>query len=340
MTEPLALSVRAVTAGYPGVDVLRGVDLEVPVGTLAAVLGSSGGGKTTLLRCIAGFHPVLAGTIRLGDRVVAGDGIDVRPERRRVGLVPQDGSLFGHLTVASNVGYGLDRAARRGGRVGEMLELVGLADLAARMPAELSGGQQQRVALARALAPGPTLVLLDEPFTALDAGLRAEVRAQVRDALRAAGATALLVTHDQQEALGATDLVAVLRDGRMVQTAPPRTIYREPVDLGVATFVGDAVVLPATVRAGVAATALGPVPVAGPDGPGRVLLRPEQLRLVPAVGAGAGRVLDAVFHGHDTTVVVDVGGVLVRCRTTDGAPPATGAAVDVGVCGPARLYPG
>jgi iron(III) transport system ATP-binding protein len=337
-----ALSVRGVHAGFPGAPVLHGVDLEVPDGALAAVLGTSGGGKTTLLRCIAGFHPVAEGRIRVGDRTVAGDGVDEPPERRRVGLVPQDGALFSHLTVAGNVGFGLDRAGRRGGRVAEMLDLVGLADLADRRPGELSGGQQQRVALARALAPAPALVLLDEPFTALDASLRGEVREQVRAALRAAGATAVLVTHDQEEALGIADVVAVLRAGRIVQAGSPRAVYGEPVDVGVGTFVGDAVVLPATVRSGRASTVLGEHAVPAPDGAGRVLVRPEQLRLgLPGPGRGRpGRVVEVVFHGHDTTVVLDVGGTRVRCRTADPDAPGPGSEVDVEVSGPVRFYTG
>jgi iron(III) transport system ATP-binding protein len=337
-----ALVVRGVRAGHPGRPVLWGVDLVVPAGSLVAVLGGSGCGKTTLLRAIAGFHPVDAGTIHLGDRLVAGAGTDVAPERRRVGLVPQEGALFGHLTVAGNVGFGLDRAARRGSRVDEVLELVGLAGFGRRRPDELSGGQQQRVALARALAPEPALVLLDEPFTALDAGLRAEVREQVRAALRAAGATAVLVTHDQQEALGAADLVAVLRAGRVVQCGPPRALYGEPADLGVGAFVGEAVVLPATVRAGRAVTALGGFPVPGPDAVGHVLLRPEQLVLGPP-GDVPATVVEVVFHGHDTTVVLAVdgafGGALVRCRTAEPAAPAVGDRVRVAVRGAARFYP-
>ncbi|MCY7341022.1 MAG: ABC transporter ATP-binding protein [Pseudonocardia sp.] len=239
--------------------------------------------------------------------------------------------------MADNVGFGLGRAARRGPRVGELLELVGLAGYGRRMPDELSGGQQQRVALARALAPEPALVLMDEPFTALDAGLRAEVREQVCAALRAAGATAVLVTHDQQEALGAADIVAVLREGRVAQAGPPRTVYAEPADVGVGTFVGEAVVLVATVRAGRAGTVLGELDVAGADGAGRVLVRPEQLRL--GVGGGPATVVEVLFHGHDTTVVLDAQGQLVRCRTADPAP-GVGEQVDVSVQGPVRFYPG
>jgi len=338
-----ALQVSGVRAGYGATEVLHGVDLEVLAGTFAAVLGESGCGKTTLLRAIAGFHPLDAGSIRLAGREVAGPGVDLAPERRRIGLVPQEGALFGHLSVAGNVGFGLPRAQRRGARVAEMLELVGLAGYGLRMPAELSGGQQQRVALARALAPAPTLVLLDEPFAALDAGLRAEVREQVRAALAAAGTTAVLVTHDQQEALGMADVVAVLRDGRVVQAATPRQLYGEPADIGVGTFVGEAVVLAATVIGGHADTALGrvPVPAGVLDGEGRVLLRPEQLRLSPPQGAPVrARVVEVVFHGHDTTVLLDVDGIAVRCRTAEPTAPDVGARVDVGVSGTARFYPG
>ncbi|WP_214369632.1 ABC transporter ATP-binding protein [Pseudonocardia sp. H11422] len=337
-----ALRVTGLTAGYPGTQVLHGVDLEVPAGALAAVLGGSGCGKTTLLRAIAGFHPVEGGSVHLAGRLVAGGGVDVPPERRRVGLVPQEGALFGHLTVARNVGFGLDRAGRRSGRVEEMLDLVGLAGYDKRMPSELSGGQQQRVALARALAPAPALVLLDEPFTALDAGLRAEVREQVRAALRAAGATAVLVTHDQQEALGAADVVAVLRDGRVVQAGPPREVYSTPADVGVGESVGEAVILPATVSRGRATTVLGTLPVPGAaDGVGQVLLRPEQLRLDgtgrPGVGA---TVVEVVFHGHDTTVLLDLEGRTVRCRTMDAGGLRVGQRTEVRVDGSARFFAG
>lgn len=315
---------------------LHGVDLDVAAGAVVAVLGGSGSGKTTLLRVVAGFHPVDAGSVHIAGRLVAGSGTDVAAEHRGVGLVPQDGALFGHLTVAGNVAFGLPRRPGRDARVAEVLELVGLPDHARRRPGELSGGQQQRVALARALAPRPALVLLDEPFTALDAGLRAEVREQVCAALRAAGAAAVLVTHDQQEALGAADVVAVLAHGRVVQAGSPRELYSAPVDPEVGAFVGEAVLLTATVRDGVAGTVVGPLPVSGPDGPGRVLLRPEQLRLRPG---GPAVVREVVFHGHDSTVLVDLDGTLLRCRTAGSEPPAVGARVGVAVAGAARFYP-
>ncbi|MEQ3549496.1 ABC transporter ATP-binding protein [Pseudonocardia nematodicida] len=340
-----ALAVRGLHAGHPGTRVLSGVDLTVPAGAVAAVLGGSGCGKSTLLRTVAGFHPIDRGTVHLDGRLVAGDGVEIPPERRRVGLVAQEGALFGHLDVAANVGFGLDRRARRGPRVGEMLELVGLGGFGGRMPAELSGGQQQRVALARALAPAPALVLLDEPFTALDAGLRAGVRAQVRDALVAAGATAVLVTHDQEEALGIADLVAVLRDGRVAQCAPPRDLYDSPADLGVARFVGDAVVLDAHAAAGTATTALGRIPLGpGPrgTGAGQVLVRPEQLRLRPADGDGepTAKVTDVDFHGHDAVVRLDLDGTVLQARTPGSVPLRPGDRVLVEVEGTARFFPG
>ncbi len=206
--------------------VLAGLDLEVPAGSLTAILGPSGSGKTTLLRVLAGFERPDAGLISIGGSPVDGPGVYVAPERRRIGYVPQEGSLFPHLTVAANVGFGLTARGRRSGTVDAMLTTVGLAGFGRRYPHQLSGGQQQRVALARALAIEPAVVLLDEPFASLDARLRAGVRADVQQIFRRAGTTAVLVTHDQDEALSTADRVAVLRDGKIAQCAPPEALYR------------------------------------------------------------------------------------------------------------------
>ena len=249
--------VRGVHKSYGGHRVLRGVDLIIETGSLTAILGASGSGKTTLLRVLAGFERADAGNVTMGDRVVDDGHRHLAPERRRVGYVPQEGALFPHLSVAGNVAFGLDRAARRGGRVNELLELVGLADLGHRYPHQLSGGQQQRVALARALAINPTMVLLDEPFSSLDAALRASVRADVVTALRTAGATALLVTHDQDEALSMADRVAVLRDGVIAQIGAPQQLYDRPADVDLAGFLGEANVVPGRVHDGRIHTALG-----------------------------------------------------------------------------------
>jgi iron(III) transport system ATP-binding protein len=361
------LSVTGLRKSYGPVVALDGVDLDVPAGALMAVLGPSGCGKTTLLRCVAGFERVHGGTIGVAGKLVARSGagagagagaeVHVPPHRRRIAVVPQEGALFPHLSVAGNVGYGLDRAARRSGRVDEVLALVGLPGYGDRMPHQLSGGQQQRVAVARALAPRPPLVLLDEPFSALDAGLRAELRRDVRQALHADGATAVLVTHDQGEALSMADMVAVMHDGRIVQHGPPTAVYREPADPWVARFVGDAVLLPATVDGSVAVTALGrlplqapaPAPVPGTPATVTALLRPEQMRLTSEAGGAGGTggagitatVIRHDFHGHDALVLLRLtDGTQITARVLDSTPPVTvGDQVTISVRGRVRAYP-
>lgn len=342
------LSIRDLHVTLGDRAVLRGVDLEVASGAVAAVLGPSGCGKTTLLRAVAGFVRPDGGEIRVGDTVVAGGGRHLAPERRGVALVPQEGALFPHLTVGDNVAFGLPRAERRRSpRVGEVLALVGLSGFEERRPAELSGGQQQRVSLARALAPYPSLVLLDEPFSALDAGLRESVRSQVREALDRSRTTALVVTHDQDEALSVADTVAVLDRGTIQMHASPQTVYRTPSDLGVARFVGQVVELPARVARGVATTVLGSIPVEGAGTgahDGVVMLRPEQLRLLPAdaLDGVAGEVVGGDYFGHDALVRVRVAGadagdpLVVQVRTL-GVIPERGS-VRVGVTGPARFF--
>ncbi len=349
-----ALRITGLSASYGAVQVLDRVNLSVPSGAFAAVLGPSGCGKTTMFRVVAGFHAATSGTVHLDDRPVVGDGVRVPAERRRVGVVPQEGALFPHLSVAENVGFGLSRGRDRRDRIAAMLELVGLTGAGHRSPHELSGGQQQRVALARALAPRPDVVLLDEPFAALDAGLRQEVRTQVRAALKAEHVTAVLVTHDQEEALSMADTVAVMRDGRIVQQGEPDEVYRHPRDPWIATFVGDAVIVPATVVGGEAVCALGRVPAIphdrsgpGPVGSGippsingdSVLLRPEQLRLVgPGHGIPA-TVEDVVYFGHDALATLRLDGTTVQTRVAGTAIPEIGSTIGVLVDGPGVVYP-
>jgi iron(III) transport system ATP-binding protein len=339
----MPLSIRDLAKSYGGPPVLAGVDLDVPAGSLTAILGPSGCGKTTLLRLIAGFLTPDAGTIRLGDRVVASPDRSVPTARRNVGYVAQEGALFPHLDVAANISFGLPRARRRGGaRVDDLLDLVGLdPSLARRSPHELSGGQQQRVALARALAPEPGVVLLDEPFSSLDAGLRGETGRAVVQALRALDATAVLVTHDQAEALSLADQVAVMRAGRLVQVGAPQALYEAPTDRGVAEFVGAAVVLPATWRDGVAECALGVLPGSVPNGlhPHAVMVRPEQLLLgQPDRAPVRGLVREVSYYGHDASVrlVLEGSGSEVVARVRGSDAPAPGALVGVSVDGPAR----
>ncbi len=344
------LRCTAVAKSYGARAVLQEVDLVVPEGTLTAILGASGSGKTTLLRLIIGFIAPDRGTIAIDGSVVsAADGLHVAPDKRAVGYVAQEGALFPHLTVAENVAFGLPRGERRNGaRTSEALELVGLgSDYAARRPQELSGGEQRRVGLARALAPKPRVVLLDEPFSGLDAHLRAETRAAVTAALAAEGATAVLVTHDQAEALSMGREVAVLRSGRLAQTATPTVLYRAPVDLDVARFVGDAVVVRGTARSGVVECALGRLSTASVDVAGtvEVMIRPEQIQLVPAAGAAGAVPADVIGHeyyGPDVVVQLrlrDDARVPVSARTFDVATPDAGAVVGVVVSGPVAVYP-
>ncbi len=348
--DPVMLRVAGAHKAFGSQPVLRGVDLVVPAGSITTVLGPSGCGKTTLLRLIAGFEEPDEGTIEIAGQLMAGDGRSTPPERRRVGVVPQEGALFPHLDLAGNIGYGLDRAARKSGRIEEMLTLVGLAEMGHRRAHELSGGQQQRAALARALAPGPALVLLDEPFSSLDAAMRLQVRDEVFDVLRLAGATAVLVTHDQQEALSVSDQVAVLLGGRVVQCGEPNQVYALPASLDVATFVGEVVVLPALATDGIAECALGRLALtAGSPANGTVdvVIRPEQFVVSSVASTGApdhtqvaGVVVGHSYFGHDGTVRVALpSGETLTCRLPAGRLPARGARLTVHVATPVVAFP-
>ncbi len=339
-----SLLLDGVTKSFGPVLAVDDVHLSVAPASITAVLGPSGCGKTTLLRMIAGFLEPDAGTIRFDERVVAGDGRSVPPQGRRVGYVPQEGALFPHLDVAANIAFGLPRAQRRSARVPEMLDLVELpVSYASRHPHELSGGQQQRVALARALAPNPTVVLLDEPFSSLDASLRASTGRAVVRALRAAETTAVLVTHDQDEALSLADQVAVMRAGRLVQATNPRDLYRTPADPEVARFVGGAAVLPARVLDGVATCALGRAPIFGecPDGEAQVLVRPEQVRIDGSEASVEARIEEISFYGHDAAVRILVlpDGPALVARVPGLDSPGVGATVKAGIAGRVVAFP-
>ena len=347
-----ALEVRGLTVAFGPQVVLDAVDLRVDQG-ITAVLGSSGCGKTTLLRTVAGFLDPTGGTVGIAGRCVSGDGRSVPSRKRDLGYVPQEGALFPHLDVARNVAFGLPRGQRRGigPRVAELLDLVELPRaLAGRFPHELSGGQQQRVALARALAPRPSLVLLDEPFSSLDAGLREETGRAVVRALRASGAAAVLVTHDQGEALSLADQVAVMARGRFLQVGSPLEVYLSPVDEEVAAFLGHAALIPGVVDRGgespTARCALGQVAVRGvPDaGPATLAIRPEQLQVRPVddVGGVDAVVLDVSFFGHDATVRARVDGYdgFLTARTLADAVPRAGDRVRLRVVGEALCFGG
>jgi iron(III) transport system ATP-binding protein len=311
----LAIDAEDVEKSFGRTRAVDGATLRVERGRLVALLGPSGSGKTTLLRVLAGFEEPDGGRVAIGGRPVAGDGAWVEPERRRIGMVFQEGALFPHLTVEGNVAFG----ASRSGRVAETLELVGLADRARSYPHELSGGERQRVALARALAADPEVVLLDEPFASLDAGLREALREEVAQILRTAGTSALLVTHDQAEALSLAGTVAVMRAGRIEQVGTPEEIYERPASRWLAEFLGDADVLPGTASGGVIECELGKF---GADrrlsGPVDVVIRPESV----AIGSYAERephaeavVVARSFYGHDQLVQLELpSGLRLRSR--------------------------
>jgi len=292
---------HGVSKSFGPVHAVREVSLEVERGELMAVLGPSGCGKTTLLRTIAGFERPDAGSVEVSEDVVAGPGRFVPPERRRIGMVFQDYALFPHLTVTANIAFGLANRPReqRQALTRRTLELVGLQHKAARHPHELSGGERQRVALARALAPEPAVVLLDEPFSNLDATLRAGLRREVELILRDAEATALLVTHDQEEALSLADRLAVMREGRIVQLGAPEEVYVRPASRWAAQFVGEVNVLAGVAHGRGVETELGLFDLRSPaSGSVHVAVRPEQLEL-RADHDGNAEVVAREFRGHD-----------------------------------------
>ncbi len=333
-----AVAAQGIFKSYGDRQVLSGVDLDLPEGTITAVLGPSGCGKTTLLRVLAGFEDPDAGTVRIAGETVAGGTTTVPVHRRRVGLLPQEGALFPHLSVGENVAFGMHRSTRREAqaRVAHWLAVVGLDGIADARPHEISGGQQQRVALARALAARPRVLLLDEPFAALDAGLRIRVREDIATILREAGTTALLVTHDQSEALSLPDSVALLIEGTIAQHSTPADLYARPTSLANARFIGATVELAGIASSGIVHTALGALrarlPVA--DGAAVVVLRPEQLRLGGGPSAAAARVLSCRFYGADTVIHVELSdGGAVQLRSPGETGLAQGSMVSIEVTG-------
>ncbi len=337
-STPLALRTLSLAKRFGDVVAVDDVTLELHRGEFLGVLGPSGCGKTTLLRLVAGFERPDAGGIEIDGRAVSGPRRNLPPESRRIGMVFQESALFPHLDVGGNIAFGLPRRARET-RVAELVALVGLAGLQHRMPHELSGGQQQRVALARALAPDPALILFDEPFSSLDATLRAQLRGEVRDILRIAGATALFVTHDQGEALEISDRVAVMRAGRIEQISTPDELYLRPINRFVAGFVGEANLLPGEVRHGEVQTLVGRFRAAGDalaDGTrAEVLLRPEQLHMLPVARLSSPArpesvltIVRRVFHGSEVHHVLrSESGLEIEAATPSSATLAVGTQV-------------
>jgi iron(III) transport system ATP-binding protein len=296
---------------------IRGVNLQVEEGGFLALLGPSGCGKTTLLRLIAGFEIPDRGTVAVGGKTVSGSGVFVPPEKRRVGVVFQDYALFTHLDVTANIAYGLPRSRNRSERVREMLSLVNLEGFEHRMPHELSGGEQQRVALARALAPGPAVLLLDEPFSNLDADLRARIRVDVKDILVKAETTAIFVTHDQEEAFFMGDRVGVMNAGQLEQIDLPEAIFHRPATPFVAQFVGVADFLAGEVQDNTIATELSRLPLRQklPEGTKmKVMVRPDFIDIRPAEN-GLGIIVQRVFQGINYLYRVKLpSGATIQCQ--------------------------
>ena len=347
------LTVQGIGKRYGALTALADIEIAAAAGSRTAIVGPSGSGKTTLLRIIAGFETPDAGRIVLDGQLLADGPNTVPPHRRSIGFTAQEGAVFPHLSVGENIGFGLERSLpERDQRILELMDMVELARaMRDQRPHELSGGQQQRVALARALARKPKLMLLDEPFSALDTGLRESMRRAVARTLRAAGVTTLMVTHDQAEALSFADTVAVLRGGRLMQIGEPRTLYLGPRDRATALFLGDALILPAEIADGFAVCCLGRIAVdAGRRGTGEIMLRPEQLRLepVPATVSASlepagcyGRVVDIEFGGAVSLVTVALRdaaypSLLIRCASID-LPPID-AQVRITVRGKAHVF--
>lgn len=335
----ILLELHKVSLHFGSIKAVDDISLKVERGQFVALLGPSGCGKTTTLRLIAGFEWPDSGLIIIKNRIVANETIRVPPEDRRVGMVFQEYALFPHLNVAGNIAFGL-RGADKRERVDEMLALVGLSEYAKRMPHELSGGQQQRIALARALAPAPDILLLDEPFSNLDAALRTQVRAEVRSILKKSGATCIFVTHDQEEALSLADEVAVMFNGQVAQMAEPHRLYSHPANRDVAAFVGEANFLPGEANGERVSCLLGQFPLTrSAHGRVDVLVRPEALRLQDNSSEPNAEITWREFYGHDQRIgIVMNDGTNLVARADSSANYAVGQRVAVEIAGVVQAF--
>ncbi|HEZ1730805.1 TPA: heme ABC transporter ATP-binding protein FbpC [Neisseria meningitidis] len=346
-----ALHIGHLSKSFQNTPVLNDISLSLNPGEILFIVGASGCGKTTLLRCLAGFEQPDFGEISLSGRTIFSKNTNLPVRERRLGYVVQEGVLFPHLTVYRNTAYGLGngkgKTAQERQRIEAMLELTGISELAGRYPHELSGGQQQRVALARALAPDPELILLDEPFSALDEQLRRQIREDMIAALRANGKSAVFVSHDREEALQYADRIAVMKQGRILQTASPHELYRQPADLDAALFIGEGIVFPAALNAdGTADCGLGRLPVqsGAPAGTrGTLLIRPEQFSLHPHSAPTASIhavVLKTTPKVRHTEISLRVGQTVLTLNLPSAPTLSDGISAVLHLDGSALFFPG
>ena len=325
--------------------ILDDLSFSLAEGQIAALLGPSGCGKTTLLRSIAGLIQPSDGTIRFGKQLVSLSSLVMPSHKRKIGYVPQEGALFPHLSVADNIAFGLDRSVFTKDQIRqttkEMLSLIGLQGYESRMPNQLSGGQQTRVALARALAIKPAIILLDEPFSALDEELRDDLRSDVINLLRASKTTAILVTHDREEALVSADVVALMRAGKIVQQGSPEAVYSKPISPAIAVSTGDALVLDAQRLAdGSTSYLFNPAAVGASSESGQIVIRPEEITLDRTISATSpkGRISKIDYYGHDAMVTVEVAGQSIKVRIPGPFDFLVGEEVGVHHTGPVRFF--
>ncbi len=342
-----SLEIRNLGVTFGNSQILQDLSLDVPAGSFAAILGPSGCGKTTLLRAIAGLITPSEGTIRFGKQLVSVSSLVLPPHKRNIGYVPQEGGLFPHLTVADNVSFALGKEVSRAEKnsiVAEMLNLVGLSGFETRSPQELSGGQQTRVALARALAIKPSLVLLDEPFAALDQALRAEISEEVVSLLKKTQTTTIMVTHDREDALVSADLIALMRSGAVVQSGSPADVYSKPISAEVAESTGDIITIPAR--------KLGPTSFSSPlhlgglqgSADGELLIRPEEIKVSsePIEDGVRSSILRVNYYGHDALLELQAENFEkpVRARVVGPMDFAPGQQVFIKLVGPMRWVSG